>query len=104
LYSNLEKGHEFLQHAPCGAALSEAAAASGLSEFHFCRLFKETYGETPAKFHRSALLDRAKCLLPQMSVSEVAEELGYNSVSAFVRAFRVGVGVTPGCYKKAPSD
>lgn len=100
LYRQLEKGRLFLESRGCSATLSEAADAAGLSEFHFARLFRETYQESPAVFHRRALMIRAKQLLREMAVAEVAEELEYRSVSSFVRSFRKATGVTPGASKR----
>ena len=103
LYAQLEKGREFLETGGCSVTLAYAAEVAGLSEFHFARLFRETYNESPAAFHRRALMLRAKELLAAMSVSEVAEELGYLSVSSFVRSFRKATGSTPGeCRRGGP--
>lgn len=100
MFHQLEKGRAYLETAPCGASLRDAAAHSGLSAFHFARLFHETFGETPATFHRRTLMERAKALLIHASVSEAGEDVGFQSTSSFVRAFRIATGTTPGAYKK----
>lgn len=95
LYAQLEKAREHLAEAGVGASIASAAACAGLSAYHFARLFHETYGDTPAAFHKRALMDRAHILLETDSVGEVAFELGYASASTFARAFRRHFGASP---------
>lgn len=103
LLSMLERAKAFLDTAPNGTSISDAAGIANLSPYHFAHRFRETYGVSPATYHRGAVLARARLLLTDSSVSEVADTLGYLSVSAFVRAFRRAYKVTPGSLSK-PRD
>src|SRR5690606_31382179 len=62
-------------------SLDALAALTELTSFHFLRLFKRTTGETPLQFIIRLRMERAKVLLTAgMSVTEVALEVGYESV------------------------
>jgi transcriptional regulator GlxA family with amidase domain len=73
------------------------AAASGLSKFHFLRLFTAAYGIGPAAYAERCRLGRADALLRQTSlpIGEVAHRAGYDSQAAFTKAFRRRFGATP---------
>ena len=74
-----------------------------LSKFHLVRMFREAFGLTPMQYHTYLRIDRAKRLLSaqHLGIKEVAARVGYNSVSAFSRAFLRVVGVTPSEYRRA---
>lgn len=95
VFAMLEKARAFLESAPQGVRLQDAAAIAGLSPYHFARTFRDTYGASPAAYHRSLLVARAGQLLQHLSVGEVATELGYQSVSAFSRMYRSSTGAAP---------
>jgi AraC family transcriptional regulator len=77
--------------------LDEVAAQAALSRFHLTRSFAEVFGLPPLSYHRRLRLDAAARLLCDEGVSatELAERLGYASLSAFTRAFRQNFGVPP---------
>ena len=77
------------------------AKMTALSEPHFYSVYKRMFGISPAKDLLNAKIHRAKTLLLQgMSVSAVAEQVGFSSEYQFIRSFKKLVGVTPGAYKK----
>ena len=82
-----------------GAAppLAELAALAGLSERHLGRAFKQSTGVTLSHAIDEARFKRAVHALHsgRASVASVAAQLGYNSPSAFARAFRRWSGQTP---------
>ncbi len=91
-----------MRDAPLGEiSIPEAAAVAGLSLHHFIRLFHEVYSVSPRAFLSGLQFERAKQLLArsQCSVSEVAIETGFASISAFSRFFRVRAGCTPTQYR-----
>jgi AraC family transcriptional regulator len=104
LLSLLEQAKTYLDEAPNGASITDAARAAHLSPYHFAHRFRETFQVSPAQYHRDALVRRAKTLLVTSSASEVAFALGYQSVSAFGRAFKKAVGVTPGAWRGTQSE
>lgn len=83
---------------PLGAVAREA----GLSESHFCRLFKEATGLTLTDYVNRCRIERAKkeLLRSDRRVSEVAFEVGYQSLSQFNRSFVKIVGRSPTTWRR----
>jgi len=77
--------------------LDDVASQAALSRFHLSRSFAEVHGLPPLAYHRRLRLDGAARLLRDGAASptELAERLGYASLSAFTRAFRQAYGVPP---------
>lgn len=76
--------------------LEQAAREACLSEFHFHRLFRATFGETPHDFLTRLRLDRAKQMLAsERTVTEVCFEVGYESLGSFSAKFRAEIGRSP---------
>ncbi len=95
--------HEHLDDSlPLGAVAREA----GLSESHFCRLFKEATGLTLTDYVNRCRIERAKNehLKSEKRVSEVAFEVGYQSLSQFNRSFARIVGSSPSTWRKERLD
>uniref|UniRef100_A0A7C5V4R7 AraC family transcriptional regulator n=1 Tax=Caldicellulosiruptor owensensis TaxID=55205 RepID=A0A7C5V4R7_9FIRM len=78
------------------------AKLANLSKFYFCRLFKEITHLTPVDYINKFRVEKAIELIrnTNMSISEIAFEVGFNSVSYFIKVFKEYVGVTPFKYKK----
>jgi len=70
-------------------ALSEVAAAAGLSVFHFCRVFKRAVGDSVGEYIRKRRLTLAAERLAESPrpILAVALESGFESHEAFTRAF-----------------
>jgi len=69
--------------------IASLAKRFGISESHFRKLFRETYGESSLTFHRKARMNKACELLvyTNMNISEIANFLGLSSIHNFSRAF-----------------
>ncbi len=82
----------------------DLAAVAYLSRFHFDRVVTATAGETPARFRRRVLLERAayRLLTSERGVLDVAVEAGYSSNEAFTRAFQRAYEVGPAAWRKRP--
>jgi len=80
-----------------GTTSADLAGQVYLSRFHFDRVVLAATGESPSRFRRRVLLERAAYRLstPDRSVLEVAIEAGYGSHEAFTRAFARAYGLTP---------
>ncbi len=85
------------RHGDAGHDLAQLARLSGRSLASFKRDFARLFGEPPGGWLRRRRLARAHALLcaGQKSVTEVSLEVGYDSLSHFIRAFRLQYGVTP---------
>src|SRR5262245_10105271 len=88
----------------CKGALTagEAARLVRRSESHFRHAFRGSVGITFRRFRLRARIELARDLLRQteMDISSISEKLGYSDRSAFERAFRRLVGVTPTEYRR----
>ncbi|MCI4671611.1 MAG: AraC family transcriptional regulator [Bacteroidia bacterium] len=73
-----------------------------LSKYHFIRLFKEVYGETPRQYLIKQRLDRAKNLLvsSKKTFHEICHEVGLKDSSSFGRLFKRSFGATPQIYRQ----
>lgn len=77
--------------------LDALAAEAGLSKYHFHRLFKATYGRTPAAYLSERRIERAQDLLraTNLTVTEVCHAVGFSSLGSFSSRFRAVVGESP---------
>lgn len=78
--------------------VSQLAAQSSYSNFHFQRLFKAQTGTTVNQYVRQTRLEWVANLLlfhPQRSVAELADLCGFQSVTTFSNRFKSHFGVTP---------
>jgi AraC family transcriptional regulator len=82
--------------------LEQLAAQTGLSKFHFHRLFTRATGMSPAKYHLSARMTEARRRLREtkQSIVAVALDLGYSSPSHFAQVFRREIRMTPSEYRR----
>jgi AraC-like DNA-binding protein len=81
--------------------LAEAAREACLSQFHFHRLFRAAFGETPHDFLTRLRLDRARQLLAsERSVTEVCFEVGYESLGSFSSKFHSHFGRSPAAFQR----
>jgi AraC family transcriptional regulator len=83
-------------------SLSELANISGLSVGHFAFAFKKSMGISPHSWLRRQRIDTAKALLRnrQLSLSSIAESVGFGSQSAFGVAFRKETRMTPTAWRR----
>jgi len=84
-------------------ALEELGKKIGCSHFYLSRIFSTQTGQTITQYLRQLRLERAAELLKarELNVTEVALEVGYNSLSHFSAAFQETFGCCPGLYPLA---
>ncbi len=72
-----------------------------VSAGYLSRLFTKEIGESYSTFVIKLKIEWAKELLEttDSAVSQISEELGFNDVSYFIRAFKKNVGLTPAFYR-----
>jgi AraC family transcriptional regulator len=82
--------------------LEELAALLNISQYHFCRLFKQSTGRSPYQFVIQQRVDRAKQLLRKSdrSILDVAIRCGFADGSHLTRHFRRSTGVTPAVFRQ----
>ncbi len=82
-------------------SIEEMASDLNLSRTHLYRKLKSTTGLTPSQFIRNFRLDHAAVLLQSNydSVSRIAFEVGFNTLSYFSKCFKEKFGVLPRDYK-----
>lgn len=83
--------------------LDRIARATGLSAFHFLRLFGAVLGVTPHQYLvRSRLRHAARLLVDRdRSITDIAFDVGFGDVSNFVRTFHRAAGVSPRRFRLA---
>lgn len=97
-FSRLIKVRDYiLQNFRVPMNIDNLVAISGLSKYYFLRLFKKAFGLSPIAFQRRCQIEKAKELLlyTDMTITEIGEEVGYDSIHAFSRAFKQVVGMSP---------
>lgn len=82
--------------------LSTLASLVGVSEGHFCRIFKKYTHMRPIEYITHLRIEMAKAYLVEdsnMSITEIALAVGYTSPSYFSKVFREKVGVSAEEYR-----
>ena len=77
------------------------ARIAHVSEAHFIRTFRATFGETPHRYLQRRRVERAMHLLRETdrSVTEVCLDVGFTSLGTFSRTFRDILGESPTAYR-----
>lgn len=102
-HRSLVRTRDFIRHAyRQPIKLPDVSARANLSPYHFLRLYKRTYGETPHEFLTRLRLERAKVLLAHGShnVTEACFEVGFSSLGSFSVLFARYVGLPPSEYRR----
>ena len=82
--------------------LDTLAGIAGVSKYHFLRLFRTTYGRTPAAYLSERRIERAQDLLrtTNLTVTEVCFAVGFASLGSFSSRFTDVTGETPRDFQK----
>src|SRR3954468_24392096 len=82
--------------------LPALARLAHMSEGHFSRTFRATFGETPHHYLQRRRVERAMFLLRETdrSVTDICFQVGFGSLGTFSRTFRDIVGAGPRAYRK----
>src|SRR4029453_8920674 len=78
------------------------ARIAHVSEAHFIRTFRATFGETPKRYLQRRRVERAMFLLRsgERSVTDICMDVGLSSLGTFSRVFRDIVGGPPSAYRR----
>jgi AraC-like DNA-binding protein len=77
------------------------ARLAHVSEAHFIRTFRATFGETPHRYLQRRRVERAMFMLRETGrdVTEICMGVGFSSLGTFSRTFREIVGESPTSYR-----
>jgi transcriptional regulator GlxA family with amidase domain len=72
-----------------------------VSQAHFIRTFRATFGETPNRYLQRRRVERAMFLLrsTDRSVTDICLDVGFSSLGTFSRVFSAIVGEPPSAYR-----
>lgn len=83
-------------------SLQTLATEAGMSRSSFAAHFKTVTGETPGDYLTHWRMYRTRCFLrhPQLTLTNIADRVGYDSAITLGRAFKRFTGITPGEYRQ----
>ena len=87
-------------------SLADVAKASGASVFYFCKVFKKTTGLTLTDYVARVRIEDAKAALldPNRRISEIAYDVGFQSLTQFNRVFKRIFGQSPSEFRERLSS
>ena len=82
--------------------IDEIAEEASFSRFHFIRLFRQAYGDTPHQYMmRLRMLEAEKLMTnPNLKIQDICFEIGFESVGTFTTQFTKLYGKTPKARQK----
>jgi AraC-like DNA-binding protein len=82
-------------------SLADVAKASGASVFHFCKLFHKATGLKFTDYVARVRLEdaRTRLLNPNLRISEIAYDVGFQSLTQFNRTFKRVFGQSPSGFR-----
>lgn len=94
------------EHCTENLSLDSVADLAGFSKYHFSRLFKNFTGLSFYKYLNKKRIEHAAELLvdPSLSITEVALQSGFTSLSAFIRMFKQIKDCTPTEFRNLYED
>lgn len=81
--------------------LEAIAAHAGYSRYHFVRVFKAVYGQTPGQYLSRRRVERAQEMLrtANLSVTEICTLVGFSRLGTFSARFKKQTGLSPSEYR-----
>jgi YesN/AraC family two-component response regulator len=98
----ITKAKEYIQeHQTENLRLGHVAKACNTSTFYFCKMFKKITGINFTDYLSRVRIEKSKNLLlnPNLRVSEIAFEVGFQSLTHFNRVFKKILGQSPTEYR-----
>jgi len=92
------KAREYIdKHKTDELSLADVAKAAGASVFHFCKVFHRATGLTFTDYVARVRLEdaRTRLLNPNLRISEIAYDVGFQSLTQFNRTFKRVFGQSP---------
>ncbi len=103
LLRRIARAETYLMQSRHEATLDGAAGAAALSPFHLIRVFRAVHGETPLAWASGKRLEMARDSLLRTgdAIEDIARRAGYESRTAFDRAFARRFRQAPGAVRMA---
>ena len=81
----------------------DLAVLARLSSFHFCRAFRDSFGESPHGYVTRRRVERAQGLMltTNASLGQIAADCGFTDQAHLSNLFRRIVGESPGVWRRA---
>ena len=101
--TNIQQALEYInEHLIEDLSLEAIATSIGMSQYHFCRVFKQAMGLTPWQYVVRQRIEAAKRLfaIPRLSIAEISQRLGFSTQGQIANFFRKHVGVSPKQYRQ----
>ena len=98
----IKKAKDYMrEHQAEKISLGNVAKAVNMSAFYFCKMFKKVTGINFTDYLSRVRIERAQNLLlnPNLRVSEIAFEVGFQSLTHFNRVFKKITGQSPTDYR-----
>jgi AraC-like DNA-binding protein len=98
----ISKAKQFIhEHQSEELSLGQVAKAVNTSTFYFCKMFRKVTGVNFTDYVSRVRIEKAKSLLlnPNLRVSEIAYEVGFQSLTHFNRVFKRIMGESPTEYR-----
>ena len=85
------------EHSTEELSLEQVAKAVNMSSFYFCKMFKKFAGVNFTEYVSRIRIEKARNLLlnPNLRISEIAYEVGFQSLTHFNRVFKKVLGQSP---------
>src|SRR5258706_6952612 len=90
------------RHYKMPVTIEQLSHEAALSPYHFIRLFRRVYKQTPHQYLIQRRIEAAKQLLhsTDLSITEICIEIGFESLGSFSTLFRKATGLSPTSYRE----
>jgi AraC family transcriptional regulator len=103
LYQRLYRARDYIDaNLMTTLNLAKVANIACLSPYHFLRMFKQAFGQTPHAYLTNKRIEWAQFLLARtrLPITEICFEAGFESLGSFSTKFRQVVGLSPRAYRQ----
>ncbi|AMQ06225.1 AraC family transcriptional regulator [Sporosarcina psychrophila] len=86
-------------------SLDDIVDASGISKYHFTRLFHKSINITPIQYLTTIRINKSIELLKndKLSIEDIALNVGFSNGNYFGKVFRASLGISPGEHRNTKS-
>lgn len=103
LYRRIVQAKLFIDRHFCEKInLDEIAEEASFSRFHFIRLFRQAYGDTPHQYMMSLRMREAERLMENanLKIQDICFQVGFESIGTFTTRFTKIYGMSPRARQK----